>query len=117
MPAIKRRALSDALMSMRDYYTNKTSGADVFRFTPGSGHRERRLGCPFSAKGRHRIVSSERVCKYAWRAPLRNEEDPVPEIKTEFMFTLALEVQGFTIGDTPHGRPKRIIPACPAGRM
>ena len=34
---------------------------------------------------------------------MRNEEDPVPEIKTEFMFTLALEVQGFTIGDTPHG--------------
>jgi hypothetical protein len=27
----------------------------------------------------------------------------MPEIKTEFLFTLALEVQGFTIGDTPHG--------------
>ena len=27
----------------------------------------------------------------------------MPEIETEFLFTLALEVQGFTIGDTPHG--------------
>jgi hypothetical protein len=25
------------------------------------------------------------------------------EIKTEFLFTIALEVQGFTLGDTPYG--------------
>ena len=27
----------------------------------------------------------------------------MPEIKTEFLFTIALEVQGFTLGDTPYG--------------
>jgi hypothetical protein len=27
----------------------------------------------------------------------------MPEIKTEFLFTIALEVQGFTLGDTPFG--------------
>jgi len=27
----------------------------------------------------------------------------MPEIMTEFLFTIALEVQGFTLGDTPYG--------------
>ena len=27
----------------------------------------------------------------------------MPEIKTEFLLSIALEVQGFTVGDTPHG--------------
>jgi hypothetical protein len=27
----------------------------------------------------------------------------MPEIKTEFLLLIALEVQGFTVGDTPHG--------------
>ena len=27
----------------------------------------------------------------------------MPEIKTEFLFTIALEVQGFTLGETPYG--------------
>lgn len=27
----------------------------------------------------------------------------MPEIRTEFLFTIALEVQGFTLGDTPYG--------------
>src|SRR6202051_4820305 len=30
---------------------------------------------------------------------------PMPEIKTEFLFTIALEVQGFTLGDTTDGSP------------
>lgn len=34
---------------------------------------------------------------------MRNEDNPMPEIKTEFLFTIALEVQGFTLGDTPYG--------------
>jgi hypothetical protein len=28
---------------------------------------------------------------------------PMPEINTEFLFTIALEVQGFNLGDTPYG--------------
>ena len=28
----------------------------------------------------------------------------MPEIKTEFLFTIALEVEVFDLGDTPYGR-------------
>jgi hypothetical protein len=28
----------------------------------------------------------------------------MPEINTEFLFTIALEIQVFSLGDTPYGR-------------
>jgi hypothetical protein len=31
----------------------------------------------------------------------------MPEIRTEFLFTIDLEVQVFNLGDTPHGVPSR----------
>jgi hypothetical protein len=37
------------------------------------------------------------------RLKVRNEEDPMPKIATEFLFTIALEVEGFTLGATPYG--------------
>jgi hypothetical protein len=35
-------------------------GADVFRFSPRSGHPARRLRCPFSAKPRHGELKSRK---------------------------------------------------------